>query len=77
MTVNSGRSEMQNVIRSCGYIPYETKEGAKKDYCYNKTSQDYHTEVCTCQGDECNGSNTINISMISVILTILLAIVFK
>merc|ERR1712066_924105 len=66
----------ERVIRSCGYEEYENIAGEKKD-CYTTVLEEYNTYVCTCNTDGCNGSTTIQVSMISVLMALVMAAVFK
>merc|ERR1712241_1336236 len=66
----------ERVVRSCGWKEYENSAGEKKD-CYSTVLEEYNTYVCTCDTDGCNGSTTIKVSMISVLMAIALAAVFK
>merc|ERR1712156_715974 len=66
----------ERVVRSCGWEEYENSAGEKKD-CYSTVLEEYNTYVCTCADDGCNGSTTIKVSMISVLMAIALAAVFK
>merc|ERR1739847_60337 len=45
--------------------------------CYSTVLEEYNTYVCTCKGDNCNGSNTLGISIISCTLSVILAVFFK
>jgi len=60
----------ERVIRSCGYEEY-------KNDCYKTVLEEYNTYVCTCKEDGCNGSSTIQVSMISVLMAGILAALFK
>jgi len=66
----------ERIIRSCGYIEKFNSEGEKRE-CYNTVLEEYNTYVCMCEGDGCNGSSTIQFSMFSVLMTTILAVVFK
>ena len=61
------------IIRSCGYEEYK----GQKDICYNTVLEEYNTYVCTCEGEGCNGSQAVHVSMVSVLLAAILAAVFK
>ena len=63
----------ERIIRSCAFEEYRDQ----KDVCYKTVLEEYNTYVCTCEGDGCNGSSTVGISMFSVLLATLLAAVFK
>merc|ERR1711997_1072563 len=66
----------ERVVRSCGYLEYKTSGDEIKD-CYTTVLEEYNTYVCTCKEDGCNGSTTIQVSMISVLMAFVLAAVFK
>merc|ERR1712129_636850 len=69
------RSDVQ-IIRSCGHEKYTNLAGEQKDE-YTTVLEEYNTFVTTCTGDNCNGSPTIKVSMISVLMALVLAAVFK
>merc|ERR1739838_782083 len=69
------RSDVK-IIRSCGHEKYTNLAGEQKDE-YTTVLEEYNTFVTTCTGDNCNGSPTIKVSMISVLMALVLAAVFK
>jgi len=81
-TYNMCRKIYQNVrgderiIRSCAYEEYKDSQGKVRD-CYKTVLEEYNTYVCTCEGDGCNGSQNIQVSMFSVLCAAILAAVFK
>ena len=50
--------------------------GEKRD-CYSSVLEEYNTYVCTCNEDGCNGSATMKVSIISIIMAFVMAAVFK
>merc|ERR1712088_948452 len=66
----------ERIIRSCGYEESTDLDG-KPRQCYSTVLEEYNTYVCTCKGDNCNGSNTLGISIISCTLSVILAVFFK
>ena len=66
----------ERIIRSCGYEEKKDLEGNVRE-CYTTVLEEYNTYVCTCKGDNCNGSNSLGISMIFCTLSVLLAVFFK
>ena len=66
----------ERIIRSCGYEEKKDSEGNVRE-CYSTVLEEYNTYVCTCKGDNCNGSNTLGISIISCTLSVILAVFFK
>merc|ERR1739838_483091 len=69
------RSDVQ-IIRSCGHEKYTNLAGEPKDE-YTTVLEEYNTFVTTCFDDGCNGSPTLKVSMISVLMALVLAAVFK
>jgi len=69
------RSDVQ-IIRSCGHEKYKNLAGEEKDE-YTTVLEEYNTFVTTCFDDGCNGSPTLKVSMISVLMALVLAAVFK
>merc|ERR1712020_180549 len=55
---------------------YQVVRGNDRE-CYTTVLEEYNTYVCTCKGDNCNGSNSLGISMIFCTLSVLLAVFFK
>ena len=66
----------ERIIRSCAYEEYKDSQGKVRD-CYKTVLEEYNTYVCTCEGDGCNGSQNIQVSMFSVLCAAILAAVFK
>merc|ERR1712008_659083 len=66
----------ERVIRGCGYEKYTNLAGEEKPD-YKTVLEEYNTYVTTCLTDKCNGSTTIRVSMISVLMAMVLAAVFK
>jgi len=62
---------VRSVIRTCGH--YESEKDKHNKGCYGTVLEEYSTEVCTCEGDGCNGSSAISSSLFSVLLLTLLA----
>merc|ERR1711935_142153 len=66
----------ERIIRGCGYEKYTNLAGEEKPD-YKTVLEEYNTYVTTCTTDKCNGSTTIRVSMISVLMAMVLAAVFK
>jgi len=67
----------ERIIRSCGYEEYTNSAGEVKDE-YTTVLEEYNTYVTTCSDkDGCNSSTTFRVSMISVLMAVILAAVFK
>jgi len=66
----------ERIIRSCGYEEYFNSAGDPKDE-YTTVLEEYNTYVTTCSTDGCNSSTTFRVSMISVLMAVVLAAVFK
>merc|ERR1719507_920376 len=71
----NGRGD-ERIIRGCGYEKYTNLAGEEKPD-YKTVLEEYNTYVTTCDTDKCNGSTTIRVSMISVLMAMVLAAVFK
>merc|ERR1712012_1117552 len=65
----------ESIIRSCGYE--EKIVGGEVRDCYTTVLEEYNTLVCACKEDGCNGSSQIKFSVVSTLLTAILAIMFK
>ena len=65
----------ESIIRSCGYE--EKIVGGEVRECYTTVLEEYNTLVCACEGEGCNGSSQIKISVVSTLLTVIMAIMFK
>ena len=66
---------MESIIRGCGYE--KKMVGDEERECYTTVLEEYNTLVCACEGDGCNGSSQIQFSIVSTLLTAILAIMFK
>merc|ERR1712080_439000 len=55
------------VIRSCGWVP-----DSKGRECYTTVLEEYNTEVCACDKDECNPASLSSISVITVLSAVVL-----
>lgn len=52
------------VIRGCAWEEYKRigEEKSKKTDCYKTVMEEYNTYVCTCEGENCNGAKTTQVS---------------
>ena len=66
----------ERIIRSCGYEVYKNLAGEEKKE-YTTVLEEYNTFVTTCDFDGCNSSTLNQVSMISVLMAMVLAVVFK
>ena len=66
----------ERIIRGCGYEKYFNLAGEEKNE-YSSVVQEYKVYVSTCFEDRCNASQTIQVSMIFVLIAFFLATVFK
>ena len=66
----------ERIIRGCGHEKYFNLDGEEKNE-YSSVVQEYKVYVSACFEDRCNGSETIQVSMIFVLMAFVLAAVFK
>merc|ERR1712073_185998 len=66
----------ERIIRSCGYEVYKNLAGEEKKE-YTTVLEEYNTFVTTCDFDGCNSSTLNQVSMVSVLMAMVLAVVFK
>ena len=66
----------ERIIRGCGHEKYFNLVGEEKNE-YSSVVQEYKVYVSACFEDRCNGSETIQVSMIFVLMAFVVAAVFK
>jgi len=63
----------ERIIRSCGWEPYKKNESN----CYKTVLEEYNTYVCQCwnkeDGEACNNSNMLSMSIMAVVSAMFLA----
>jgi len=67
----------ERIVRSCGWEESVSPFTGEKRECYSSVLEEYNTYVCTCNEDGCNGSATMKVSIISIIMAFVMAAVFK